>query len=320
MKSKKFPLPGRERVKKNRTVPIFVIFLCLTTAAEVAMAFPIEDFYSVLPSETGGWKKSTPPAAYDKTNLYDYIDGGAELYISYNFQKLLAVRYKGEDEEEIVIDIFDMGDSFNAFGVFSHGREREDGLVGQGSEYGGGLLTFWKDRYYISIMAYPETEKKKALVLELGRRLAAAIPSDGALPAVLALLPEENLIRNSIRYFHHYIWLNSHFFIASENILQIDDETQAVLAKYRTGDKTLHLLFALYPEPERAKKAGESFLHEYLPDARDGMAELPDGRWTGFCINGRLLSIVFHAPDKATLTSYLQVIGSGWQEKSRGRG
>jgi hypothetical protein len=300
----------RERVKKNRPVPIFIIFLCLTTTAEVAMAFPNEDFHSILPAEVGGWKKAEPPETYDRTNLYDYIDGGAELYISYNFQNLLAVRYKGEDDEEIVIDIFDMGNSYNAFGVFSHGREREDGLVGQGSEYGGGLLTFWKDRYYISIMAYPETAKKKELVLELGQKLAGAIPEEGALPPVLAFLPEENLVPDSIRYFHHYIWLNSHFFISNENILGIDDETQVVLAKYRTGDKTLYLLVALYPDAERAEKAGESLLREYLPDARDGIAELSDGRWTGYRMEGRLLSIVFNAPDKDTLTSYLQAIGS----------
>jgi hypothetical protein len=297
-------------VKKNRTVPIFVIFIILLAiAAEFTMAFPIEDFVSVLPSELSGWKKAGPPQAYDKTNLFDYIDGGAELYISYNFQNLRVVRYKGEDDEEIVIDIFDMGDSFNAFGVFSHGREREDGLAGQGSEYGGGRLTFWQDRDYLSIMAYPETEKKKELVLEFGRKLAAAIPEDGALPAVLALLPRENLVRDSIRYFHHYIWLNSHFFIASENILQIDDETQAVLAKYKAGEKAFHLLVALYPDAERAQKAGESFFLHYLPDARDGMAELPDGRWTGCRIEGRLLSIVFNAPDRDILTSYLETIG-----------
>jgi hypothetical protein len=284
-------------------------FIFPAAATEVAMAYPNEDLTSVLPAEVDGWKKADAPEIYDKTNLFDYIDGGAELYISYNFQKLVAVRYKGEDEEEIVVDIFDMGDSYNAFGVFSHGREKDDGLVGQGSEYGGGLLTFWKDKYYVSIMAYPETDKKKELVLGLGKKLAEAIPAEGALPEVLAFLPAEGLVRDSIRYFHHYIWLNSHFFIANENILQIDDETQAVLAKYRTGDKTFYLLLASYPDSERAKKAGESFLLHYLPDARDGMAELPDGRWTGIRKDGSLLSIVFNAPDKPTLVSYLETIG-----------
>ncbi len=273
------------------------------------MAYPIEDFFSVLPAELGGWKKAEPPEQYDKTNLFDYIDGGAELYISYNFQNLLAVKYKGGDDEEIAVDIFDMGNPFDAFGVFSHGREREDGLVGQGSEYGGGLLTFWKDRYYVSIMAYPETASKRELVLELGGRLAEAMPREGTRPDVLALLPAENLVRDSIRYFHHYIWLNSHFFIANENILEIDDKTQAVLAKYRTGNKTFHLLLVLYPDQERAKQAGESFFRHYLPDARDGVAELTDGRWTGFRVEGRTLSVVFNAPDKDALAAHLEMIG-----------
>jgi hypothetical protein len=293
--------------RKNRTVP-FLLIILLMTMAEVAMVFPGEGFYSVLPPEIGGWKKAGPPAVYDRTNLFDYIDGGAELYLSYNFQNLLAVRYKGEDEEEIVLDIFDMGDSFNAFGVFSHGREKEDGLVGQGSEYGGGLLTFWKDKYYVSIMAYPETEKKREITLELGRKLAAAIPTEGTMPPVLALLPQEDLVRDSVRYFHHYVWLNSHFFISNENLLQVDDETQAVLAQYRKGGKTFHVLVALYPDAERAKKAGESFLLHYLPDAGDGMAGLPDGRWTGVRRDGRLLGVVFNAPDKDVLTSHLRMI------------
>jgi hypothetical protein len=287
------------------------LVLCLALiifSAGVAMSQSLEKLYSILPAEVSGWKKAEPPEAYDKSNLYDYIDGGAELYISYNFQKLLAVLYKAGAEEEIVIDIFDMGNSYNAFGLFSHGREREDGLVGQGSEYNAGLLTFWKDRYYVSILAYPETEGKKEIVLGLGRALADAVPEEGAVPPVIGLLPRPNLIPESIRYFHHYIWLNSHFFIANENILLIDDETQAVLAKYKTDGKPVHLLIALYPDRTKAKTAEQSFLRNYLPDAREGMAQLPDGRWTGCRLEGERLSVVFNAPSREAAVSYLEMI------------
>ena len=289
------------------------LVLCLalvTLSAGVAMSQSLEKLYSVLPSEVSGWKKAEPPETYDKSNLFDYIDGGAELYISYNFRKLLAVRYKGAGEEEIVIDIFDMGNSFNAFGLFSHGREREDRLAGQGSEYSAGLLTFWKDRYYVSILAYPETEGKKEIVIGLGRMLADAVPEEGAVPPVIGLLPQRNLIPESVRYFHHYIWLNSHFFIANENILLIDDETQAVLAKYKTDGKPVHLLIALYPDAAKAKKAEQSFLRNYLTDAREGMARMPDGLWTGCRVDGNRLSIVFSAPSQAAAGSCLDLIGS----------
>jgi hypothetical protein len=39
------------------------------------------------------------------------------------------------------------------------------------------------------------------------------------------------------------------------------------------------------------------------------MAELPDGRWTGCRIEGRLLSIIFNAQDKDILTSSIETIG-----------
>jgi hypothetical protein len=279
-------------------------------SAGVAMSQSLDKLYSALPDEVSGWKKAAPPIAYDKTNLFDYIDGGAELYISYNFQKLLAVRYKGAGDEEIVIDMFDMGNSFDAYGLFSHGREHEDGLTGQGSEYNAGLLAFWKDRFYISILAYPETEAKKAMVIGLGRKLAEAIPQEGELPLVIGLLPQPNLIPESVRYFHHYIWINSHFFIANENILLIDDETQAVLAKYRTEGKPVPLLISLYPDEAKAAEAEKSFVRNYMKDATGSMAQMPDGLWTGCRREGNRLSIVFNAPSEAAARSYLDMVGS----------
>jgi hypothetical protein len=275
------------------------------------MSQSLDELYSALPDELDGWKKASSPDAYDKTNLFDYIDGGAELYISYNFQKLLAVRYKGAGDEEIVIDMFDMGSSYNAYGLFSHGREREDGLAGQGSEYNAGLLAFWKDRFYISILAYPETEAKRAIILGLGRKLAGAVPQNGDLPPVLGLLPKPGLIPESVRYFHHYIWLNSHFFIANENILLIDDETQAVLAKYKTEAKPMPLLVALYPDEAKATEAEQSFLRNYLKDAPGRLARMPDGLWTGCRREGRRLSIVFNAPSETAARSYLDMVASG---------
>ena len=301
------------RIPAARLKPfgLIIFIILMATTAELTMASSLEQLFSVLPAELGGWKKAEPPEMYTKSNLYDYIDGGAELYISYNFQGLLAVRYKGPGEEEIVIDIFDMGNSYNAFGIFSHGRESEDRLVGQGSEYNSGLLTFWKDRYYVSIMAYPETEQKKQTVLDLGRRLAEAVPAEGGLPPVLALLPQANLIPESVRYFHHYIWLNSHFFISNENVLGIDDQTQAVLAKYREGEAVFYLLIAMYPDGSKAGKAQESFVRQYLPGAREGMAETAAGKWTGCRLQDNILSIVFNAPGRDVLTSYLRMVKAG---------
>ena len=112
----------------------------------------------ILPDRIEGWAIHEEDKVYGRDNLYDYIDGGAELYLSYAFQKVINRIYTAPDQPDILVDIFDMGSSRNAYGVFSHAREVEDSTFGQGSQHTSGLLLFWKDRYYISIMAIPETE------------------------------------------------------------------------------------------------------------------------------------------------------------------
>ncbi len=259
-----------------------------------------------LPLEIQGWEKSADEGIYKPENLFEYINGAAELYISYSFKYLVARTYKKKGFPEIKIDIFDMGSSLNAFGVFSHSRESVDRFVAPGveSEYAGGLLTFWKGRYYVSILAYPETEEKKNIVQKLARHISSLIREESRKPPIIALLPSENLVPQSIRYFRHYIWLNSHYFISDKNILFInkDEGTEAVLAKYRfdrKGKTIILLLLVTYPDPVKAKIASRSFLKNYLhlPDAQEGFKQLEDHCWTGCKYDGKIVSIVFNAPD-----------------------
>ena len=286
--------------------PILLLVICIIAGS--AMAKSIDDFNRVLPQEIDGWKKADKPVTYDNKTLYDYINGGAELYIAYNFQKMYAFRYTASDESEIIIDIFDMGKSFDAYGIFSHGREEDDKKLGQGSEYNSGLLTFWKEHYYVSILAFPETESKAQTVKKLGRLLADAIPGTGEIPPIVNLLPAENLVPYSTHYFHHHILVNSHYYIANENILHIDDTTQAVLARYRIEGDTFYMLLVDYQNSQKAQEAQKSFLQHYLPDAVEGIKELDDGKWTGCKLKDKLLIVIFNSPTKDVLTSYLELV------------
>lgn len=268
----------------------------------------VSRFNEVLPGAIDGWKKAGPPRLFTPENLSDHIDGGAELYISYNFRSALSVKYADPAENEIAVDIFDMGGSHDAFGVFAHTRETIAAELGQGSEYGGGLLTFWKDRYYVSILAYPETPEAKSAVLKLGRAIDGAITNEGPLPPILALLPGEGLIPESVRFFHHYIWLNGFHFVSNENVLDIAGDTPSALAKYRRAGETMFLLLVRYPGPERAEAAAVRFRKELLGGAQDGLARMKDGRWTGIERRGNRIAAVFSAPDAASLGTLLTEI------------
>jgi hypothetical protein len=274
----------------------------------IAMPETVSEFNKILPETIDGWKKAGPPGLYRADNLSTYIDGGAELYLSYNFKTALSLKYKDAAENEIAVDIFDMGTSSDAFGVFAHTRETIETGFGQGSEYAAGLLTFWKDRYYVSILAYPETAAKKDVVFKLGRTIADAIPGEGSLPPILGLLLAENLLPESVHYFHHYIWLNSFYFVSNENVLNIEGDTPAALAKYRQAGSTFFLLLVRYPDAVRAEAAAIQFRQKVLGGAAEGMRPLKEGRWTGLQCRGDLVSAVFNAPDAETVRAILAKI------------
>ena len=74
----------------------------------------------IFPSTVLGWTLSAAVDSYTPENLYEYIDGASELYISYGFTKLISRKYEKLGQPEIVVDFFDMCSSDNAFGIFVH--------------------------------------------------------------------------------------------------------------------------------------------------------------------------------------------------------
>jgi hypothetical protein len=67
------------------------------------------------------WQLAEEPKMYTPDNLYDYIDGNCELYFSYGFKSLVSASYKNDKapEQTVTVDIYDMGTSLGAFGVYS---------------------------------------------------------------------------------------------------------------------------------------------------------------------------------------------------------
>jgi hypothetical protein len=251
-----------------------------------------------LPQEINGWKAEGKDELYDPETIFDYIDGAGEVYRSYNFLHLLVRRYIKEGRPDMVADFFDMGKPREAFGVFTHDVEGEESGVGQGSTYKGGLLSFWKDRFFVSLYAEEETEETKEALLALGQKVDASIEDEGEKPEIIYCLPPEEIVEKSIHYFHNHIILNYHFFVADENILLLDQETEAALGTYEEGN--VRLLIIRYPQQERASAAYKSFIKHYMPDAQQGgVVQTEDAKWTAARINGSFVFLVFHAPSES---------------------
>ncbi|UCB52723.1 MAG: hypothetical protein JSV10_01120 [Candidatus Zixiibacteriota bacterium] len=272
-----------------------------------------------VPSEINGWKAQDEVETYDPETIFDYIDGAGEVYLMYDFQKVTVYHFTKAEQPSILLELFDMGSSQDAFGIFSHAREGEDQGIGQGSEYRGGLLCFWKNKTFVCVSSERETPEAKQSVEDLARDVAEKIEVTGAEPELLDCLPDEGLEGNTVRYFHKHTTLNYHYYIASENILNLSSRTEAVLATYQPDEA--HLLCVRYPDQEQAKAALNSFLTAYIPEAQESaVAETEDGKWVAAEHTGLFLVVVFDAPAKAQAQDLVKAVKAKVQESTSEEG
>jgi hypothetical protein len=278
----------------------------------VLMTEPIVPDFQKLASfipPTIGPYVSEADQAFDAESIFDYIDGAGEVYRSYNMKLLVSRRFHKDGKPDIVVDLFDMGSPEDAFGVFTHDLDGEDAEIGQGSNYKAGLLSFWKDRYFLSVYAEEETAETKGLVFELGRRIEGAIPGLGKTPGLLRFLPLDGLDVGSVHFFHNHSVLNYHFFVADTNILLLDQTTDVALADYGSKGESSKVLLAAYEDGGSATKAGASFARAYMPDAAErSIVKTENGKWTAVRVRDRYVLIVFDMIAERKATDKLDAI------------
>jgi hypothetical protein len=268
------------------------ICILLLTIAMMPLSSSENNFF---PAVVRGWVLTSEPEIYTPENLYEYIDGASELYISYGFGKLFTRRYLKSGQPDITVDLFDMGDAGSAFGIFAHSQENPGKEIGQDSEYLDGLLRFWQGRYYVSLLCSPETPESRLALMELGRRLSEKIPSAASRPRALSLLPPTGLLAASIRFFQHHAWQNTYIFVSSENVLDIGPDCEAILAKYDQGEQRPVVLLVLYADRAIAKRAFAGLCSLFNFPVNGGEAvESADNKYFAAVLEKRIVAAVWH--------------------------
>jgi hypothetical protein len=262
-----------------------------------------------LPSETEGWRWDTKETQYKSKTLFKYIDGAAELYLAYDFQNLTVRQFEKPGRPLITVEVYEMASSKDAYGVFSYEHQDETAGIGQGSEFGGGLLRFWKGKYFVSVYAEGEGADVESGILNVGRAAADAILATGPEPKLIGYIPgvDLGLVDKSVRYLKSHVLLNQRFFIAHQNILNLNRKTEAVLAQYIRGKQKTQLLLIRYPNLKEGANAYQSFMKAYLPDTRGkDRSKIEDGKWTFARQRNEFVVIVFGASTEADAESLLK--------------
>lgn len=97
---------------------------------------------------------------YRGDDLFSLINGGAELYHEYGFVEVAVTEHLLPDSGTIKAELYNMGDSKGAWGIFSMTSTGKSHLleIGDAARQGDGFLQFIKGQYMVYIYGSPAEE------------------------------------------------------------------------------------------------------------------------------------------------------------------
>lgn len=307
-------------MSKNLKTLIFIFLICLSSSKVTISA---DNLAGLLPDTPKGWIKSERPEIYNRQNLFDYIDGGAEEYLVYDFQKLVVQKYIPETqdslgENSITVEIWKMNSSADAYGVFSLDQEGEKSNIGQMGAYYDGLLRFWKDAFFIRILKAEGDSKD--IIWKLGSQIEKKIKKEGKPPQLVSMIPSDSLIPGSVYYFHKQITLNNLYYFSDQNILNLSMETNCALADFQFSNDKLRLLLIQYPDTTKARiveKNLKSIYSEKESFQENKIFETKEKKLVGVDLTRNHLTLVFEGINAKNILSLLNSVKSSLDRKTK---
>lgn len=317
---------------KRNTVILFLTVIITSSLCNGVVA-QMRKNKIILPKTSGVWTRPDSLQMIDSTNIFEYMNGAGELYLGYRFQHLEVYEYTSDHSNSILIELYFMETSDDAFGLLSLDWGGEPVFFDPSAEnkakhaiapesralYGGGLLRICSDNIYVRIMAYQETSESKAAVLALGRAITTNRTNTPE-PALLNILPaaissDWTLRNDRIGYFRSHLVLNSLYYLSHQNILNFDLSTEAVIAPFENvsdseNKKRVQFILVKYASAEYARQALNHFLEAYLPEYKNNFTadsavqssmffKIEDG-WLGYKLDAECVALIFECPGQET--------------------
>ena len=290
----------------NRLMPVSVIVSLLMAGLVPATAagrrVPPEGEGRVFPA-VAGWTFAPPPgdSIYTSDNLWNIIDGGAELFLSYGFVDLRIGEYTDASGTDVRVELYRHNSKTNAFGIYS--QERNPGYrfipLGTQGYIEDGTMNFLCGTYYVKVSSHRAGKAGRDAMEKIGRSVAEHLRQEPGWPAQLAIFPPEKKTANAEGFIGQN-FLGYRFFRA------------AFTAKY-AGGETLFLME--FPSAAKAREAADAYLK-----AIGDTVEVPGGKITRVAdlyngpvlllLRGRLLAGAYGAGATALSRTRMELLNS----------
>ena len=257
------------------------------------------------PEFASGWAKAAPLRTFTGQDLFNQIDGGAELFLEFGFVRLRLQAY-ARGRAELTLNAYEMESAASALGVYlmKMGRETPFPEVAARNSSEDVQLTILKGRFFIQVDNLGEVPASKAEAAALANAFLAGVAEASALTP-LDLLPPEGRAPGSERLVRGPYGLQPYFTFGEGDILSLGGRIFGALAEYRMPDgATFTRLIVPYPDGEAAA-AALTYLKANLDPYLKVTGDRPDGfdfvdfqaRKGAVVLSGAVLDIRFNGTD-----------------------
>jgi hypothetical protein len=197
-----------------------------------------------------GWKIEGKPLFYDRDTLSDRINGEAELYFPYGFDRMAAARYASEKTPGAGMDveIYRMGSLLDAFGIYANYRRKDGRALAVGAEatLSDSQFYLYQDRYFVHIQVTGAAAANPDVLADCGRAVASRLSGASKRPPELSVFNRPEVVKGTERYLPH-------------SLLGYDFLNRGIMADAVLEGANLQILFLLGTTAESASGAFDRY-------------------------------------------------------------
>lgn len=149
------------------------------------------------------WSLVNEAQNYFSETLYEYINGAAEIYLAYDFKQLIVGEYKKENSDiSVTVEIYDMGNEKNAFGIYSAERFQDNTFISLGIQgyIEEGSLNFLASKYYVKLLCFECNKQSEEYLKFFGQQICKKFEKKWQWPSLLDVFSKEGIIPNSEKF------------------------------------------------------------------------------------------------------------------------
>jgi len=196
-----------------------------------------------------GWAMAGALRTFTGQDLFNQIDGGAELFLEFGFANLRLQAY-ARDKAELTLGVYEMESAASALGVYlmKMGRETPFPEIAARNSGEEAQITIVKGRYFVQVDNLGDVPASKAEAAALANAFLAGVAAEDG-PTPLDALPAEGKVPGSERLIRGPYGLQPYFTFGEGDILQLRGKIFGALANYRRPDgAAFYRLIVPYPD------------------------------------------------------------------------